>query len=335
MKPPIGRTSTPFNPIAFSPLPSTPQKEKVIFSPATSAAKPKTYKPKPSPKPQAPVSTPKPEVKPRRDVRQRMQIDTTKIPTTHLSSRASKKLKVYAKEDLAPTAIQMKIDPLESSHPITLPFLDPKKKENEFSIEKNFSTMGINEDDIEDDMYKAKTESTSKYSQRLIQTSYAENLFRNEEKQYKGDDELFFIQLPTNLPMKVQEAKPPAPAPAPTPNSNLVGTTPTPPPSTPAPPTPSTEPPATEFLEPKTNGFKNNLVQIPKGKIGKLYILKSGKVKLQIGDILYDVSQGMPLGFLQEVVAIDLKKGRMNMLGEVHKRMVVSPDIKTLLQSQQ
>lgn len=43
------------------------------------------------------------------------------------------------------------------------------------------------------------------------------------------------------------------------------------------------------------------------GKIGKLYILKSGQVKLRIGECTFNLSQGMPCGFLQELHSVDLQ----------------------------
>jgi len=184
-------------------------------------------------------------------------------------------------------------------------------------------------DDMEtDDMYRAKQDNVSKYGQKLIQTSLAESLFRNEEKEYLGDDELFFVQLPTMLPMipVLEEPKPPA-APEQAAKSDKSNTKKENPTQQPQPAVVVSDQP--EILPP--SGFKNNLGQVPRGRIGKLYILKSGKVKMKIGDVVYDVSQGMPLGFLQELVAIDLKKGKMNILGEVQKRMVASPDIGVLL----
>lgn len=170
-------------------------------------------------------------------------------------------------------------------------------------------------------MYRAKTDSSSKYGPKVIQTNLAESLFKNEEGIYRGDNELIFFQLPTMLPMKsiIKE------------ENTTTGTTTTSSSTT----TPSKEQPAVFVPEPtdvlRPSGYKNTLLHIPRGAIGKLYIMKSGKVKMKIGDVIYDVSQGMPLGFLQELTAIDLKKNKINFLGEVHKRMVAYPDIQTLM----
>lgn len=48
---------------------------------------------------------------------------------------------------------------------------------------------------------------------------------------------------------------------------------------------------------------------------------------MKIGDVLFDVSQGMPCGFLQQLVGINLQSNQYYQLGEVSKRMIVSPDM--------
>lgn len=62
-----------------------------------------------------------------------------------------------------------------------------------------------------------------------------------------------------------------------------------------------------------------------------MFILASGQVKMKIGDVYFDVSQGMPVAFLQDLMALNVKEGQYHSLGEVNKRMVVSPDIANLL----
>lgn len=41
------------------------------------------------------------------------------------------------------------------------------------------------------------------------------------------------------------------------------------------------------------------LTDIPEGKIGKLQVMKSGKTRLVLGDVTFDLSRGAPCGFLQ------------------------------------
>lgn len=55
---------------------------------------------------------------------------------------------------------------------------------------------------------------------------------------------------------------------------------------------------------------------------------------MKIGDVFYDVSEGMPCGFLQELVALDMESKNMHNLGDINKRMVVSLDVDALLKGQ-
>jgi len=80
-----------------------------------------------------------------------------------------------------------------------------------------------------------------------------------------------------------------------------------------------------------SSGFTNVLSQAPSGKLGELIIYKSGKVKLKIGEVLYDVSKGMPSSFFEELVYLDPGKKEFVPLGSIEKRMVVAPDIRNLL----
>jgi len=80
------------------------------------------------------------------------------------------------------------------------------------------------------------------------------------------------------------------------------------------------------------NGFSNTLQHIKEGKIGKMYVLKSGKVKLQIGDNMFEVAQGMPCSFLQELHYLNSTSKEIFNLGEIDKRIVVTPDLEVLLE---
>lgn len=66
-------------------------------------------------------------------------------------------------------------------------------------------------------------------------------------------------------------------------------------------------------------------------QLGKLLVFRSGKVKMQIGDVLLDVSQGVPCSFRQDVAAINADDGHMVLLGDVAQRVVCLPDIDQLL----
>ncbi|KAK4683526.1 DNA-directed RNA polymerase III subunit RPC4, partial [Tremellales sp. Uapishka_1] len=70
----------------------------------------------------------------------------------------------------------------------------------------------------------------------------------------------------------------------------------------------------------------------PEGKIGTLVVMKSGKVKMVLGnDVVMNVSSGVPATFLQQLVHVDQPSKAAVVLGEVHKQYVVTPDIDRLL----
>jgi hypothetical protein len=78
-------------------------------------------------------------------------------------------------------------------------------------------------------------------------------------------------------------------------------------------------------------GRPASLAELPPGKIGKLLVLRNGSVKMQIGEVLFDVSPGIPCQMLQEFAAVDPSTKTITMLGEIEKRIVVTPNIDTLL----
>lgn len=80
------------------------------------------------------------------------------------------------------------------------------------------------------------------------------------------------------------------------------------------------------------------LSDFSEGFMGKLQIRKSGKVQLVLGDITMDVSEGSAFSFLQQLVSVRLSEGLagdMCVLGNVHHKLVCSPDFESLLQGVQ
>lgn len=204
--------------------------------------------------------------------------------------------KQYHQEDIAPTAQSMQIDPLNLAHPMTLPFLDPIKANPTLKS----GGMDVSSKGVLDAAAQAQIQNMSG-SVRLMgiqsEISNPANLmFKSEDGDYTGEDQLFFIQLPTAIPLGEVPARP------------------------------SFAQENTEIL-----GFKGNLTTLNSGKIGKIVVYKSGKVKMRVGDQLFDVSTGMPCNFLQEVVAIDSNKQKLYQLGELQRRMVCYPDIADML----
>ena len=88
-----------------------------------------------------------------------------------------------------------------------------------------------------------------------------------------------------------------------------------------------------------TSSLKCSLNSLPEGYLGKIQIRKSGKTQMIIGDTALDIDLGTQVGFLQDLVSINLPEqeqetvasnqkqtGDMTVLGHVRHRIVVSPD---------
>eukprot|EP00198_Chlamydomonas_reinhardtii_P013025 XP_001702362.1 predicted protein [Chlamydomonas reinhardtii] len=71
--------------------------------------------------------------------------------------------------------------------------------------------------------------------------------------------------------------------------------------------------------------------EMASGRIGKLLVFKSGKVKMLVGDVLMDVSMGLPNQHRQDVVAVNPTSAACVLLGNVHERVLVSPDVLQLM----
>jgi len=234
------------------------------------------------------------------------------LPAELKSERSGiQRKKQYRKEDIAPTSVQMGIDALDPIHPLTVPFLKISDKTSIVHGLSEVAGMGgeeENERKTVGDVYQSQVERLqTKYTKKIVQTDIAENLFKSNGV-FQGDNELVFVQLPSLLPS--------------TPKSAPAATTTT---------------TATDGSAPLKrtwdDEFLGNLKELPGGKLGKLQIFKSGRVKMILGDVTYDVSEGMPCGFLQDLVAIDSGGKSLTSLGEVNKRMVVSLDINGLVET--
>ncbi|ORX87762.1 hypothetical protein BCR32DRAFT_289073 [Anaeromyces robustus] len=69
----------------------------------------------------------------------------------------------------------------------------------------------------------------------------------------------------------------------------------------------------------------------PEGKMGKLLIYKSGKMKIKIGDIYLDVNPGTDCNFYQNAFSFNIDKNEGYILGDIRKRFICTPDIESLL----
>lgn len=79
----------------------------------------------------------------------------------------------------------------------------------------------------------------------------------------------------------------------------------------------------------------HDMPPLPEGKIGKLSIYKSGRVRLRMGEVSMDVNGGTPWPFHQQLVAINVREtdGHCVFLGDIEKHAVCTLDITQLLQS--
>lgn len=80
----------------------------------------------------------------------------------------------------------------------------------------------------------------------------------------------------------------------------------------------------------------HTVTTLPSGEIGKMMVYKSGKVKLQLGDSLLEVSRGVGCLYHQELVGITTDpnhRGRneFNSMGPVLQRLICSLDVSTML----
>lgn len=116
-------------------------------------------------------------------------------------------------------------------------------------------------------------------------------------------DELFFIQLPSVLPLSQSKQ---------TQKSQQVVH-------------------GAEFDDIWINDFKNTLTDLPKGHIGEMMIYKSGKMKLKLGGIYLDVLAGTNRSFLENVMTINPDTKQTHILGDISKRILCVPDIDYLL----
>ncbi|KAG8054402.1 hypothetical protein GUJ93_ZPchr0001g30374 [Zizania palustris] len=76
----------------------------------------------------------------------------------------------------------------------------------------------------------------------------------------------------------------------------------------------------------------SNLKGLPQGYLGKMLVYKSGKIKMKLGDVMFDVNPGEECKMAQHAVAINIREKHCCLLGEIETRhVVVTPDVDSLL----
>lgn len=79
--------------------------------------------------------------------------------------------------------------------------------------------------------------------------------------------------------------------------------------------------------------FDDLLQNHPEGKLGKLRLHKSGKVTMLIGNVPFEVQNGLECFFKQTVVSVSNNPDAAYVeLGEVGRRFLCTPDIESMLQ---
>jgi hypothetical protein len=223
-------------------------KEKPLVSSPIIQYKPRTQ---PTPSREAKKKVPHTSPKDKEADQTEMAIDTD----------IKRERRVYKLDEIAPSSLEMGINAMNLTHPVTLPFLKSDVKE-EMQVERDTAIK-----------------------------PYTEN-------------EILFFQFPSIMPFSSPEMTSKKPQ-----------------------PTKEDKPGMMRY----DNDFVNSLQYIKESKIGKLYVLKSGKMKLRIGDNFFDVDQGLSCSFLQELHYVNLNSKEMFNLGEIDKRIVITPDLNDLL----
>ncbi|KAJ2841245.1 hypothetical protein J3B02_005976, partial [Coemansia erecta] len=67
------------------------------------------------------------------------------------------------------------------------------------------------------------------------------------------------------------------------------------------------------------------------GRVGTLVVLKSGAVRMKIGDIVLDVSRGADCQFMRGLLAIDQREPHSAfLLGNVDQQFLCTPDLDSI-----
>lgn len=175
---------------------------------------------------------------------------------------------------------------------------------------------------LEEEVFDTATSSSN--SVQAMQLDEAEaratrDLFRYNIERLMSDDQLFFIQLPSSLPIAASRRKAQSGADAGKGKKTALSKD-------------------EEYESIWTSAFESTLTRVPAGYMGEMIVHKSGKTKLKLGgsnsQLMMDVLPGSDFSFLEHVVAISAENAQLFVLGEVAKRMTVVPSIEDLLDDQ-
>lgn len=222
--------------------------------------------------------------------------------------------------DVDPITLHQKVD--------KVPWMTVRSKKQEGAADKVKIKSEDGDGDAEMDENKEKEhesdmeeEGTAEGEKVYMDSdSPAQNIFALDEKQRLvcvAEEELLYFQLPTVVP-KFEAPK--------TPEADIKIETDE---------AEKNELPASARKSTLEEAMSNlDLKDMPEGQVGKLIVYKSGKVKMQFGNILMDVIQGMHSSFLENVMVVDHESEETKKaieLGHIVQKFVCSPNMDTLL----
>lgn len=78
------------------------------------------------------------------------------------------------------------------------------------------------------------------------------------------------------------------------------------------------------------DGYKCTIHDLPEGQIGKLHVMKSGKLRLILGDCKFTLQQGVRVTFKEELAVVNVdssrKMGEIVNLGDINNRIIIVPE---------
>eukprot|EP01016_Furgasonia_blochmanni_P055390 TRINITY_DN9256_c0_g1_i1.p3 TRINITY_DN9256_c0_g1~~TRINITY_DN9256_c0_g1_i1.p3 ORF type:complete len:226 (-),score=55.93 TRINITY_DN9256_c0_g1_i1:816-1493(-) len=80
----------------------------------------------------------------------------------------------------------------------------------------------------------------------------------------------------------------------------------------------------TAFLKEKADGIH----------LGKLVLYKSGKLKMRIGEVLYDLNEAARDGFYQELASLDKNNNEISFMTPLTRKFIMQPDVEEMLKLQ-
>jgi len=76
----------------------------------------------------------------------------------------------------------------------------------------------------------------------------------------------------------------------------------------------------------------SDIDDLPEGFIGRLQIMSTGRTRFILGENTFDVDTGRPVGFRQELYAVNTDNATLTNMGPIHNKFVITPDIEYLIE---